>query len=159
MDDTLRACRALWAGGAVSFESETVSFEDVICEPSPSRPDSIRIIVGGKDVARAARRIADYADGWLPPPTISPSELADALDQIREARAAAGRATDDLEIKYGMPVAGGDIARTLADTVPGLAAAGATTIQVPVGSFVDGPDQAPAFIERLVELFQQYRSA
>ena len=38
LEDTLGACRALWTGKAASFHSETVSFDDLWCQPAPFVP-------------------------------------------------------------------------------------------------------------------------
>src|SRR5260221_470725 len=71
MDDTLRACRVLWRDSPASFSSPTVSFEGLHCEPRPLRAD-IPIWVGGTSLPRTIRRVVDYADGWIPPPNLSP---------------------------------------------------------------------------------------
>jgi probable F420-dependent oxidoreductase len=159
MDDTLRACRLLWSESPASFSSPTVSFENVHCEPRPLRPDSIRIWVGGSASARTIARIAEYADGWIAPPSFAPTQVADGVALMREALHRAGRDPCALGVKITAPVRDGDLARSLEAAVPALVAAGATVIQVAVGGSVGSSEDAPAFIERLATCFDQYRGA
>jgi probable F420-dependent oxidoreductase len=156
MDDTMRACRTLWRDSPASFSSNTVSFDQVCCEPRPVAPERIRILVGGRDANRAASRILDYAQGWLPPPVLSAAELADGVQTIRERLSAAGRA-GPVEVKYALPRGDGDIERAIGDAVPRLIAAGVTMVQVSVGAFVDSADAVPGFLELLAERFSPYR--
>jgi probable F420-dependent oxidoreductase len=157
MDDALRACRALWRDSPASFSSETVSFEDLHLEPRPVRPDSIRIWLGGGDAARVAARIVDYGDGWIPPPSHTPSAIAEGIAQMREALRSAGRDPSLLDVKKSVPLVDGDLERSLAQAVPDLAEAGVTIVQVSVGSLVRSPDEVPPLLERLGTLFEEYR--
>jgi probable F420-dependent oxidoreductase len=151
MDDTMRACRALWRDSPASFSSSTVSFEGMHCEPRPVRADSIRIWVGGGDGSRIGARIADYADGWIPPPSHTPAQLAEGVAQIRDA--VRSKAFD---VKKALPIKDGDLERSL-EAVPELADAGVTMIQVSVGALVSSPDEVPALLDRLASRFDEYR--
>ena len=157
MDDTLRACRVLWRDSPASFSSPTVSFDGVHLEPRPLRPDSIRIWVGGGDGGRAAARVADYADGWMPPPSHSPAEVADGVARIRAAREQTGKDPSAFDVKIALPLLDGDLERSLETAAPGLAAAGVTMLQVSVGALVRSPDEVPALLERLAKRFEDYR--
>jgi alkanesulfonate monooxygenase SsuD/methylene tetrahydromethanopterin reductase-like flavin-dependent oxidoreductase (luciferase family) len=157
MDDMLRACRALWRDSPASFASPTVLFEEMHCEPRPVRADSIRVWIGGADAGRVAARIADYADGWIPPPAHPPAAVAEGSVQIREAADAAGRDPSRVDVKIALPIADGDLDRSLDRAAPALAAAGATVLQVSVGALVSSPDQVPALLERLAARFDDYR--
>lgn len=62
MRECVAAMRALWAGGAASYEGRHFTFHDVTIAPRPVRPEGPPIWPAG-----APR---DGADGWLPyPPT------------------------------------------------------------------------------------------
>jgi probable F420-dependent oxidoreductase len=159
MDDALRACRVLWAESPASFSSETVSFEEMHCEPRPLRRDSIRVWVGGSAGARTVARIAEYGDGWIAPPALPPDELAAGVERLRDSLAAAGRDPGSLDVKVSVPIRDGDVERSLAAAVPPLAAAGVTMIQVAVGSTAPSRAEAPAFLERLTTCFAAYRGA
>ena len=158
MDDALRACRALWRDSPASFNSPTVSFDQLCCEPRPLAPDRIRILVGGKGPVRAADRICDYADGWLPPPSLGADELAAGVAEIRR-RVAAADTRRTLEVKFALPAGDGDIDRAIDESVPILVEAGVTTVQVSVGAFVSSPVEVPAFLERLTKRFAPHRAA
>jgi probable F420-dependent oxidoreductase len=157
MDDTMRACRVLWRDSPASFSSPTVSFQDAHCEPRPLHADSIRVWVGGGNAARAAARVADYANGWIPPPAHGPDAVADGVAQIREELQGAGRDPSQLDVKIAIPVRDGDLERSLESAVPALAAAGVTVVQVAVGALVDSPEQVPALLDRLAARFLDYR--
>jgi probable F420-dependent oxidoreductase len=159
MDDAVRACRALWTGSPASFSSQTVSFENVHCEPRPLRPDSIRVWVGGSANERNVARIAEYGDGWIAPPALPPDELAAGVGRLREALAAAGRDPGALEVKVSLPIRDGDVDRSLDVALPALAAAGVTMVQVAVGASVPSLADAPAFLERLTTRFAAHRGA
>lgn len=156
LDDTIRACRALWADSPASFASPTVSFDGLRCEPRPLRADSIRVWVGGGVHRRTAARIAEYGHGWIAPPSLSVDELAGGVDMIRQALAQAGRDPGELGVKITVPLARGDLPRSL-EAVPALLRAGATIVQVAVGAGARRIDEAPAFIEALAERFADYR--
>jgi probable F420-dependent oxidoreductase len=159
MDDAMRACRVLWADSPASFSSGTVSFDRVHCEPRPLRTDSIRIWVGGSaSSAPTVARIAEYGDGWIAPPALAPDVMAEGVARIRGALAEAGRDPRGLEVKVSVPVRDGDLARTLEASVPPLAAAGVTMIQIAVGASVPSRTDAPAFLERLTTSFAAYRT-
>jgi probable F420-dependent oxidoreductase len=150
MDDTLRACRVLWRDSPASFSSPTVSFDGIHCEPRPLRPDSIRIWVGGSNIELTARRVADYADGWLPPPTLTTEQIRDGVARLREARA-------ELTVSYTLPLPDTDLEGTLEAKVPALAAAGVTYLQIPAGRFASSVEEVPPFLERLAGAFAAYR--
>jgi probable F420-dependent oxidoreductase len=149
MDDTLRACRVLWRDSPASFSSPTVSFEGVHCEPRPLRPGGIPIWVGGSSSSRTARRVADYASGWIPPPSLAVNEIAEGVARIRGPR--------PLEVSFSLPIVDADLERSLDAAVPALRDAGVSVIQVTAGRFVAQPEEAPTFCERLARAFAQYR--
>jgi alkanesulfonate monooxygenase SsuD/methylene tetrahydromethanopterin reductase-like flavin-dependent oxidoreductase (luciferase family) len=61
LDDMLGALRALWTG-APGFSGSRIRVQDGIL-PRPSQPNGPPIWVGGR-VPRAARRAANFGDGW-----------------------------------------------------------------------------------------------
>ena len=90
LDDQLRACRALWTGEKVSFRSETVSFEDLICRPGPIQPGGPPIWFGVAASERNAARIAELGAGWLPMES-DPEAIARGVALLRRAFERAGR--------------------------------------------------------------------
>lgn len=69
MEETLAAMRLLWSGRGVSFAGRHFAFSDVSIAPRPVREGGPPVWLAGGG-ARALRRVARLADGWLPyPPT------------------------------------------------------------------------------------------
>jgi probable F420-dependent oxidoreductase len=157
MDDTLRACRALWRDSPAAFSSSTVSFDGIYCEPRPVRAGGIPIWVGGSSIPRTARRVVDYADGWIPPPSLSLDEVGAGIAQIREKLRGAGQDPQALQVSFSLPILDGGLEESLEAAVPSLREAGVTVIQVTAGRFAAGPDEAPAVCEHLARAFAPYR--
>jgi alkanesulfonate monooxygenase SsuD/methylene tetrahydromethanopterin reductase-like flavin-dependent oxidoreductase (luciferase family) len=56
--------RRLWSGQKLDFAGEFYTFRNVAIRPVPGRPDGIPIWYGGGSKA-AARRAAEFCDGWI----------------------------------------------------------------------------------------------
>jgi probable F420-dependent oxidoreductase len=152
LDDTLRACRALWSGAPASFESPTVRFEGLWCLPRPVQPGGIPIWFGVALRPRNVRRIAELGAGWLPIGA-GPRELAEGVGRLREALRAAGRDAEALRVRAAaLPLrgrAGGiDLERTLG-ALDELRAAGATHAGFALDRFVGDASEIRPFLERL----------
>lgn len=63
--DYLAAIKALWSAEVASFESPSVTFQDVHTAPRPARVPHPPIWVGGQSPA-ALRRAAEFGDAWHP---------------------------------------------------------------------------------------------
>jgi probable F420-dependent oxidoreductase len=152
MDDSLRACRVLWTEAPASFSSDTVSFEDIWCAPQPVQ-ERLPIWVGAAPTERAAVRIADWGDGWLPIGKSDPFELLADVGPIAEAWAAAGR-TETLGIKVPLPLTRHDDGRldreATLDTAGRLAADGATVLSITLRPHDQGLPGAAAEVQLLV---------
>jgi len=144
-DDTIRACRTLWEGRGqpVSFDSPTVSFEGIWCEPAPVQ---LRLPVwfGAKATPALAARLGEQGDGWLPLGRMRPDDVVAESAVLRDAFVAAGRDPGELGIRVGLPLAraaegasgpdvveGFDLAASR-DRVAALAEAGATSFSAPL---------------------------
>ena len=140
-DDTIRACRALWAGRGkpVSFDSPTVSFEEIWCEPAPAQ-ERLPVWFGSKATPKLAARLAEQGDGWLPLGRMRPDDVVAESAVLREAFVAAGRDPAELGIRVGLPLkrdgGGGIDAAATADQVAALVEAGVTSFyaNVPPGA-------------------------
>ena len=144
MDDTVLACQCLWRGGPSSFSSDTVSFSDMYCSPTPLQA-RIPIWFGGAATEAMARRVTGIGDGWSPIGNTSVADVALGVTLIREQCSRIGRDPDAIAVRCSLPLgttAGGwgDIGRTVAAAAD-LAAAGATIVQLPpLKRFVDKLD-------------------
>lgn len=157
LDENLRVCRALWAGGPVDWESPRLSFSGTWCHPTPLQPGGIPIWVSGRTNPRTLRRIVELGAGWIPWAE-QRDDVADGVREIRAALAAAGRDPDAFGVRGRLPVVAGadgrpDVAATMR-AVPGLVAAGVTDFQLGVALSTDG--DAP---QQLAELVGGFRSA
>jgi probable F420-dependent oxidoreductase len=129
-DDTIRACRVLWAAQPASFASSSVSFTDIYCSPRPVQ-ERIPIWFGGKCTHQMANRIAHLGDGWFPL-TDDPEVLAAGIRMIRASYEAIGRDAADLGVRASIPLeldgsGHADLQRATRN-VPNLLQAGVTSL-------------------------------
>jgi probable F420-dependent oxidoreductase len=154
LDDGLRACRALWAGGPASFSSPSISFEDIWCSPPPVQ-DRLPVWLGAKATDKNCARIAEWGDGWMPlEARTGPEDLLAGISRLRAAFTEAGRSEDELLVRAGLPVVRGDEGMDLPATreaALGMVEAGVTHFSVNMRRSTSSADEARAFLERLTE--------
>ncbi len=152
LDDQLRACRALWSGGPVSFRSETVSFEDLICLPRPQQPGGPQLWFGLAANERHAPRFAEHGAGWLPMES-EPEAIAAGVALLRRAYERAGRDPMTLGVRANAPVVSDAAGRPDLDAtlqaLPRLRAAGVSIAGFALARFVRSRDEIPAWLARL----------
>jgi len=153
MEDTLRACRALWRESPASFSSDTVGFESLWCEPRPLRPDGVPLFFGGAASERNATRIAELGVGWMPMEEGLSEALRVGIDRIRRAFEAAGRDPATLQVRAGAPALRSskgaiDLDATLAQ-LPAMEAEGVTMASLALARFVRRRDEIQPFLERV----------
>lgn len=162
LTDTVAACRALWERCPASFHSETVSFEEVFCEPSPVQR-RLPVWFSGVLHRRNVDRIVRLGDGWIPIMGATVDDVRQGAARLRDALAAAGRSPDELSVLApAVPVRGADgridLDATMA-SVPELVAAGVTEIRTELRAATpDHADTAAAFT-RLAEAFRRHLPA
>jgi probable F420-dependent oxidoreductase len=152
LDDQLRACRALWSGGPVSFRSATVSFDELVCRPRPIQTGGPPLWFGVAASEANAARIAELGAGWLPMET-EPDAIARGVDRLRRAFERAGRDPASLGVRANARVvtdAAGrpDLAASLA-ALPRLRAAGVGIAGFALARFARSRDELPALFARL----------
>ena len=84
------------------YHGEYVDFPPLVCAPKPVQKPHPPIFVGG-ELEAAARRIANYGDGWLPRARNTseyedPDKLSAARKHIEELMTARGRDASKLNI-------------------------------------------------------------
>lgn len=145
MEDTVRACQALWAGGPSSHVSPTVRFDAVWSSPTPERPGGIPVWFGGPPGERVARRVAEMGRGWLCGG--GAHRAADPAAYVREGMHLLRRAfeTHDRDPACAEAMVtlatGPDPSARLRATAP-LVATGATIVAVPLAGLADDVDTA-----------------
>src|SRR5262249_12530612 len=142
LDDQLRACRALWSGGAVSFRSPTVSFDDLVCLPSPLQAGGIPIWFGVAPTPRNAARIAELGAGWLPIGA-DLAAIARGIAVLREAFEKAGRAPAALGVRANAPAL---------DALPRMCEAGVTIAAFALGRFARSRERLRPFLNEIAAL-------
>jgi probable F420-dependent oxidoreductase len=156
--DQLRACVALWTREPpVSFESSTVSFSDIWCEPRPAQPGGVPLSFGTAATPEMVGLMAELGAGWLPIHTTTPEELLDGLDRLRAAYRATGRDADALHVRETLRPVIDDHGRldgpaTRAAAEP-LAERGITMASVGLGRNLDDAKGVARFFEDLGRAF------
>lgn len=151
LDDSIGAWRALWGEQPASFSSDSVSFENVWCQPAPTRPGGPPMWFGGSSLhRRALERVVRWGSGFFPVYYVTDEDWA----RLDAALAEAGRSRDELELVTGilpaLTPAGGPA--KLADSMEIFElqlAQGFTTFVVNPGQFVETVEEIPAFAQQL----------
>jgi probable F420-dependent oxidoreductase len=153
MHDTLRACRALWGAAPASFQSETVSFDALWCEPRPVQPGGVPIWFGVAPSERHVAAIVEMGAGWMPVGS-DLAALRAGVTRLRTAFVAAGRDPASLGVRANVAPAPGadgrpDLDRTLAEHAPAAREAGATLLAFPIAAWARRPEDLPGLVARL----------
>src|SRR4051812_1432600 len=156
LDDTMRACRVLWAEGPSSFSSPSVSFHGIHCSPKPAQ-ERLPVWLGARATPASARRVAEYGDAWFPLEATTPEQVATGAETFRTALADAGRDPGALRIRVPLELSWNADGTLDAGAVGAAAAAmgeaGATLVWTVVGPHLPlgSVAEVGAFVERLAE--------
>ena len=98
----VNAMKELWTTPVSEFHGRWVDFPPIICDPKPVQKPHPPVMIGG-ELTRAAQRVADYGDGWLPRARSTsayhdPSRLPEARQHIEDLFRAKGRNPSQLNI-------------------------------------------------------------
>ena len=98
----VNAMKELWTNPVSEFHGRWVDFPPIICDPKPVQKPHPPVMIGG-ELSRAAQRVADYGDGWLPRARTTsayhdPSRLPEARRHIEDLFRAKGRNPSQLNI-------------------------------------------------------------
>jgi probable F420-dependent oxidoreductase len=153
MMEQVRVCRLLWQEAPASFKGRYLEFSDVWCMPQPVRR-TIPLLFGIAATDKNIGRMAELADGWVPV-TQEPGPLAISIGAIKQAFAKRGRDPDLLDVRMSLGLVRNngrtDWEATL-EQVPAFAAAGVTTVRLPVTAFCGRPEEYERFLERILQL-------
>jgi probable F420-dependent oxidoreductase len=150
MEDNLLACRALWAGGPASFSSPSISFERLVCRPTPLRGADLPVWLAGPPTAKGAARIARLGQGWLPFGNLTADDIARGVGHLRAAEAEQGLAEGSLTVRAALPTLAGPTPEAMLDAAfaaaPAYLAAGASILQLPVWRYAKRFDEVAGVI-------------
>ena len=88
--DYIAAMKVLWRDDVSEYHGRYVNFPPVRCFPKPISKPHPPILIGSVNNPRALRRVAEWADGWLPV-VQSVDEFADGVKRIKAIAAEIGR--------------------------------------------------------------------
>jgi probable F420-dependent oxidoreductase len=92
LEETIRACQALWSPGLSEFEGKWIHFHDVLSEPATVTPGGVPVWWGGNALdGPTAHRVATLGQGWIAREAASYDELAKSIDRIVSACTEVGR--------------------------------------------------------------------
>ena len=94
--DAIPAMRTLWSGESASYQSESVSFDAVYCQPTPAH-GTVPIHLGGFSEV-AAKRAGRIGDGFFPGGYGDMNRLENLVTLAKKAADEAGRSANDFEI-------------------------------------------------------------
>ena len=87
--EAVRALKALWTEEEAEFHGRYYDFPPVYCYPKPAQKPHPPILLGG-NAHNVLKRVARYADGWLPN-RITPSQVEESRKTLDTLAAERGR--------------------------------------------------------------------
>jgi len=153
LTDTIGACRALWGEQPARFQSPTVSFDELWCEPRPplGRPP---VHFAGTLNERNLRRVVELGDGWIPIMGATDESVASDAARLRATWDDAGRGPEPPRIRVALPLRRVDGRLSPRATLAGWEAAavgGGTDLTIPMAAFVRTEADLDRFVEELGE--------
>lgn len=149
LTDHIGACRALWNGSPAAFESPTVSFSDVWCEPRPVRAGGPPVLFSGTLNKRNQRRIVELGDGWIPIMGARRSEVKDGVEMLRRLLADAGRDPAHLRVRCAARIATDDRGRpdvqATVEAASVLVDSGVTDVDLAFSQIARTPEEFDSF--------------
>src|SRR6266436_7242018 len=94
--ESVEAMRELWSKDESSYSGEIIKFPRVRLYPKPVQKPGIPVILGAHDPKYALKRVARYADGWMPG-GLSPAKARECIPEIRKLARDYGRNPDAIE--------------------------------------------------------------
>jgi alkanesulfonate monooxygenase SsuD/methylene tetrahydromethanopterin reductase-like flavin-dependent oxidoreductase (luciferase family) len=159
LTDGIGACRALWGEDPSSFHAETVSFDDIWCNPKPTRPAGIPVLFSGSLGRRNLARIVELGDGWITHPGHPLAETAESVASLRRAFEDHGRDPSTLIVRTSLPIVRDGDRPDFAASLTRLdehRAAGITDVTIWSKTFVDVHEHAA---DRIAELGAAWQHA
>ena len=102
--DYIQAMKVCWSQPVAEYAGSHARFPRLICDPKPVQRPHPPILIGG-DLEKAAERIADFGDGWIPRYLWTKErEMAAGRERIEALYRARGRDASALDITlFGCP--------------------------------------------------------
>src|SRR5271163_1614171 len=94
--ESVEALRELWSKPEASYEGEIVKFPPVRLFPKPVQKPYPPIFLGAHDPGPALKRVARWADGWMPG-GLSPEKAEECIPQVKRMARENGRGPERIE--------------------------------------------------------------
>ncbi|MDN0196775.1 TIGR03619 family F420-dependent LLM class oxidoreductase [Streptomyces sp. S.PNR 29] len=152
LDEHLEVWAKAWGPSPISHDGDHYPFRNVYFEPKAHRPGGPRLWFGGQRLhGPVLRRLVKYGHGFHPLGRPAPEDL----QALKEAMAAAGRDSADLEMIGGTQAvfpddhAPADLGAALA-SLPEQLEQGFTTFCIKPNQFIDDPNGVGAFCREVM---------
>jgi probable F420-dependent oxidoreductase len=163
LTDGIAACRALWGSDPASFRSTTVAFDELWCNPKPTRPGGIPVLFSGSLGHRNLARIVELGNGWITHPRQPLDEIAAAVGLLVRGFEKYGRDPETLIVRTSLPIVrDSDGVPDFATSFSSLGAhrdAGITDLTVWSNSFIDSHEHARDRLAALATAWSRARSS
>ena len=124
--ESVEAMRILWTQEEASYTGEIIKFPALRVGPKPVQKPCPSIMLGAHDPKYALRRVARYADGWMPG-GLSPDKAMEFIPQIKRMAHEFGRDPEQLQFSVALAPRGDE---PTADTLRRYQSAGVSRIIV-----------------------------
>jgi len=94
--ESVEAIRELWSKPEASYEGEIIKFPPVRLFPKPVQKPYPPIFLGAHDPGHALKRVARWADGWMPG-GLSPEQAEQCIPQVKRMARENGRDPERME--------------------------------------------------------------
>ena len=123
--ESVEAIRELWTKPEASYEGEIIKFPPVRLFPKPVQKPCPPIFLGAHDPARALKRVARWADGWMPG-GLSPEQAEKCIPQVKRMARENGRDSERMEFSVMLGIGSQQAPTT--EALERYAAAGITRV-------------------------------
>jgi probable F420-dependent oxidoreductase len=103
--ESVEALRILWTQDEASYAGEVIKFPPLRVGPKPVQKPCPPIMLGAHDPRYALKRVARYADGWMPG-GLSPEKAMECIPEIKRLAKGYGRDPECLQFSVALAMRG-----------------------------------------------------
>ena len=101
--ESIKVMKEVWANDEAEYHGRYYDFPPIRSFPKPVQKPNPPIYLGGS-AANVFKRVASYADGWLPTGRVSPDQMKEGCQKLRQVCEEMGRDYGSIEISaYAQP--------------------------------------------------------
>ena len=101
--ESIKVMKEVWAKDEAEYHGRYYDFPPIRSFPKPVQKPNPPIYLGGS-AANVFKRVASYADGWLPTGRVSPDQMKEGCNKLRQVCEEMGRDYQSIEISaYAQP--------------------------------------------------------